>query len=77
MRVYYMTSAKWGKVILKERRLNLARFGELNDPFELSLIGGVAACFAYERMSDRAVDIALSERIVPFALRHLACRRSR
>src|SRR5581483_5583791 len=38
MRVYYMTSAKWGEVILKERRLKLARFGELNDPFELSLI---------------------------------------
>lgn len=38
MRVYYMTSVKWGEVILKERRLKLARFGELNDPFELSLI---------------------------------------
>ncbi len=38
MRVYYMTSAKWGEVILCERRLKLARFGELNDPFELSLI---------------------------------------
>lgn len=38
MRVYYMTSAKWGEVILKERRLKLARFGELNDPFELGLI---------------------------------------
>ena len=38
MRVYYMTSAKWAEVILKERRLKLARFGELNDPFELSII---------------------------------------
>jgi hypothetical protein len=38
MRVYYMTSAKWAEGILKERRLKLARFGELNDPFELSLI---------------------------------------
>jgi hypothetical protein len=38
MRVYYMTSAKWGEVILRERRLRLARFGELNDPFELNLI---------------------------------------
>src|ERR1700734_1370486 len=38
MRVYYMTSAKWGEVILRGRRLKLARFGELNDPFELSLI---------------------------------------
>jgi hypothetical protein len=38
MRVYYMTSVKWGEVILKEKRLKFARFGELNDPFELSLI---------------------------------------
>jgi hypothetical protein len=38
MRVFYMTSAKSGEVILRERRLKLARFGELNDPFELSLI---------------------------------------
>jgi hypothetical protein len=38
MRVFYMTSTKWANVILKERRLKLARFGELNDPFELSLI---------------------------------------
>lgn len=38
MRVHYMTSAKWGEVILRERRLKLARFGELNDPFELGLI---------------------------------------
>ena len=38
MRVYYMTFAKSAEVILKERRLKLARFGELNDPFELSLI---------------------------------------
>jgi Protein of unknown function (DUF2971) len=38
MRVFYMTSTKWAEVILKERRLKLARFGELNDPFELSLI---------------------------------------
>lgn len=38
MRVYYMTSGKWAEVILKERRLKLARFGELNEPFELSLV---------------------------------------
>jgi hypothetical protein len=38
MRVYYMTSAKWAKVILKERRLKLSRFYESNDPFELRLI---------------------------------------
>jgi Protein of unknown function (DUF2971) len=38
MRVYYMTSVKWAEVILREKRLKLARFGELNDPFELSLI---------------------------------------
>jgi hypothetical protein len=38
MRIYYVTSTKWGEVILRERRLKLARFGELNDLFELSLI---------------------------------------
>jgi hypothetical protein len=38
MRVYYMTSTKWGEVILKERRLKLSRFHEANDPFELRLI---------------------------------------
>jgi hypothetical protein len=38
MRVYYMTSAKWGEIILRERRLKLSRFFEANDPFELNLI---------------------------------------
>ena len=38
MRLYYMTSAKWAEVILKERRLKLSRFYEANDPFELNLI---------------------------------------
>jgi hypothetical protein len=38
MRVYYMTSANWGEVILRERRLKLSRFHESNDPFELNLI---------------------------------------
>jgi hypothetical protein len=38
MRLYYMTDAKWGEVILKERRLKLSRFYEANDPFELNLI---------------------------------------
>jgi hypothetical protein len=33
-----MTSAKWGEVILKERRLKLSRFHEANDPFELRII---------------------------------------
>lgn len=37
-RNFQRSSTKWGEVILKERRLKLARFGELNDPFELSLI---------------------------------------
>jgi hypothetical protein len=40
VRVYYMTSAKWGEVILRERRLKLSRFFESNDPFELNLIDG-------------------------------------
>ena len=35
---YYMTTAKWAEVILKERRLKLSRFYEANDPFELNLI---------------------------------------
>ena len=38
MRLYYMTTAKWAEVILKERRLKLSRFYETNDPFELNLI---------------------------------------
>ena len=38
MRAYYMTSAKWGEVILRERRLKLSRFYESNDPFELQLM---------------------------------------
>lgn len=35
MRLYYLTSEKWAKVILKEKRLKLSTFNELNDPFEL------------------------------------------
>ena len=35
---YYMTTAMWAEVILKERRLKLSRFYEANDPFELNLI---------------------------------------
>ena len=35
---FYMTSAKWAKVILREHRLKLSRFNESNDPFELNLI---------------------------------------
>ncbi|MDZ4817599.1 MAG: DUF2971 domain-containing protein [Planctomycetota bacterium] len=38
MRLYYMTTAKWAEVILRERRLKLSRFFEANDPFELNLI---------------------------------------
>ena len=38
MRLYYMTSARWGEVILRERRLKLSRFHEANDPFELRII---------------------------------------
>jgi hypothetical protein len=38
MRLYYMTSTRWGEAILKERRLKLSRFYESNDPFELMLI---------------------------------------
>jgi len=38
MLLYYMTTAKWAEVILKEQRLKLSRFHEANDPFELNLI---------------------------------------
>lgn len=35
MRLYYLTSERWAKVILSEKRLKLSTFNELNDPFEL------------------------------------------
>ena len=35
MRLYYMTSYEVALIILRERRMRLARFDRLNDPFEL------------------------------------------
>ncbi len=35
MRLYYMTSADIGQIILRERRMKLSLYSELNDPFEL------------------------------------------
>lgn len=35
MRLYYMTSLDVGLIILRERRLKLSEFKDLNDPFEL------------------------------------------
>jgi len=35
MRLYYMTSYEVALIILRERRMRLARFDNLNDPFEL------------------------------------------
>lgn len=35
MRVFYFTSRKYGLSNLRYRRLKVARFGDLNDPFEL------------------------------------------
>jgi hypothetical protein len=35
MRLYYMTSADIGLIILRERRMKLSLYNELNDPFEL------------------------------------------
>jgi Protein of unknown function (DUF2971) len=35
MRLYYLTKLDTAKLILKERRMKLSLFGELNDPFEL------------------------------------------
>ena len=36
MMVYKFTSAKWAKVAVRDMRLKLSIFTELNDPFELS-----------------------------------------
>lgn len=35
MRVYYLTGAQWALSNLAMRRIKIARFAELNDPFEL------------------------------------------
>jgi Protein of unknown function (DUF2971) len=35
MRLYYMTDERTALLILRDRRLKLSRFGEMNDPFEL------------------------------------------
>lgn len=35
MRLYYLTSAEIGLIILRERRMKLSHYNELNDPFEL------------------------------------------
>ncbi|MBK4996164.1 DUF2971 domain-containing protein [Pseudomonas sp. S37] len=35
MRLYYLTSEHWAKVILKERRVKLSTINELSYPFEL------------------------------------------
>lgn len=45
MRLYYLTKLDIAKLILKERRMKLSRFDELNDPFELlgANIGGKLA----------------------------------
>lgn len=35
MRLYYLTAEQWAAKIIKERRVKLSLFDELNDPFEL------------------------------------------
>jgi len=35
IRLYHLTSEKWGQVVLADRRLKYSRFDDLNDPFEL------------------------------------------
>lgn len=35
MRVYHLLPAKWGIEAIRSRRLKIARFSDLNDPFEL------------------------------------------
>ncbi|WP_261528021.1 hypothetical protein [Burkholderia multivorans] len=35
MRLYYLTAAQWAEKTIKERRIKISLFNELNDPFEL------------------------------------------
>lgn len=35
MRLYYYTAKKWGMKSLREQRLKIAKYADLNDPFEL------------------------------------------
>ena len=66
MKLYYLTSEKWAKVILNERRVKLSTVGELNDPFELlgASVGDKRArkIFHYvqQRLSERYGMLCLS-----------------
>lgn len=58
MKLYYLTSEKWAKVILHERRLKLSTISELNDPFELlgASIGEPAARKVLRYVQARVTD---------------------
>lgn len=58
MKLYYLTSEKWAKVILHERRLKLSTIAELNDPFELlgASIGEPAARKVLRYVQGRVAD---------------------
>lgn len=67
MRLYYLTSEKWAKVILSERRVKLSTVNELNDPFELlgASIGDKRARrvvkYVQKRLSDTFGLVCMSE----------------
>lgn len=58
LKLYYLTSEKWAKVILHERRLKLSTIAELNDPFELlgASIGEPAARKVLRYVHGRVTD---------------------
>jgi Protein of unknown function (DUF2971) len=58
LKLYYLTSEKWAKVILKERKLKLSTIPELNDPFELlgASIGEPAARKVFKYVQRRISD---------------------
>jgi Protein of unknown function (DUF2971) len=66
LKLYYLTSEKWARVILQERRIKLSTIAELNDPFELlgASIGEPAARkvlrFVHERVSEKMGLICMS-----------------
>lgn len=58
MRLYYMTSERWGCSDLTHRHLKLSRFDDLNDPFELlsAHLGERAARRFYSRLQRAVAD---------------------
>jgi len=58
MRLYYMTSERWGCSDLTNRHLKLSRFDDLNDPFELlsAHLGERAARRFHRRLQQAVAD---------------------